>query len=483
MTLSRRTFVAGTLACLPLACRSQTPGPTTPSSAPHPVDEPAVPGQPNDPVSASLARGRELDDRLHAVIEWHAEPRAALPGKLHGLPFVVKDNLDTVDLDTTAGSLALLDARPKADAVVVDRLRNAGAVLVGKANMSEWANFRSGRSQSGWSARGGQCVSPWGESRCPCGSSSGSAVAVAAGYVPFSIGTETDGSILCPASQCGVVGIKPSAGLVSKKGVVPLSSRQDVVGPMAKTVSMAAQVLEVIAEGQLSYALDAQSLGDAKVGIAKGISSSGYHAGAWGLFERACADMRSAGAEVTERDLAWAADRTLGSAEMTALLYEFRKEIGEYLVERGGEQRTLADLIAFNRAHANEELAAFGQETFERAEQMVSMEDAAYRDALGRCETVRSALERSLDGLDALIAPTTGPSWVLDEAYGDHFSGGSSTSPAAIAGFPTVTVPMGRVQGLPVGISFIGRPNDEGRLLSIAYAYEQATMHAKCPPL
>lgn len=476
MTLSRRTFVGGTLAWLPFACQSQTPASTIPSTTP-PVDEP------EDRVSASLARGRALDERLHAVIEWHAKPRPALPGELHGLPFVVKDNLDTVDLDTTAGSLALLDRRPSADAVVVDRLRNAGAVLVGKANMSEWANFRSERSQSGWSARGGQCVSPWGQSRCPCGSSSGSAVSVAAGYVPFSIGTETDGSILCPASQCGVVGIKPSAGLVSKQGVVPLSSRQDVVGPMAKTVSMAAQVLGVIAEGQPRYTLDAQALGGAKVGIAKGVSSSGYHAGAWSLFEHACSDMRTAGAEVAERDLAWAADRALGKAEMTALLYEFRREIGEYLVGRGGEQRTLADLIAFNHAHAKQELAGFGQEVFEQAEQMVSMEDVAYLDALRRCETVASALERSLDGLDALIAPTTGPSWVLDAAYGDHFSGGSSTTPAAIAGFPTVTVPMGRVQGLPVGVSFIGRPQDEGRLLSLAYAYEQATMHGQAPAL
>jgi len=280
-----------------------------------------------------------------------------------------------------------------------------------------------------------------------------------------------------------VVGIKPSAGLVSKQGVVPLSSRQDVVGPMATTVSLAAQVLEVIAEGQPRYTLDAQSLGGAKVAIAKGVSASGYHAGARRLFERACDDMRSAGAAVTERDLAWAAERALGKAEMTALLYEFRKEIGEYLVERGGEMRTLADLIAFNRAHANEELAGFGQEIFERAEQMASMEDAAYQEALRRCESVESALARSLDGLDALIAPTTGPSWVLDPAYGDHFSGGSSTTPAAIAGFPTVTVPMGRVQGLPVGVSFIGRPREEGRLLSLAYAYEQATNHGQPPSL
>ncbi len=481
MTLSRRGFVGGTLAWIPVGCGPRAAGPKVPSSATSPLAE--LRHDSGDLVSGALARGRALDDRFRAVIEWQAEPKAAQAGKLRGLPFVVKDNLDTVDLDTTAGSLALLDRRPAADAVVVERLQQAGAVLVGKANMSEWANFRSERSQSGWSARGGQCVSPWGQSRCPCGSSSGSAVAVAARYVPFSIGTETNGSILCPASQCGVVGIKPSRGLVSGQGVVPLSSRQDVVGPMASTVELAAQVLEVIAEGQPTYALDADALGGARVGVAMGISSSGFHAGAWHLFERACADMRSAGAEVGERDLSWAADRGLGKAEMTALLYEFRREIGEYLVARGGESKTLADLIAFNRAHADREMARFGQEIFEQAEQMVSMEDVAYRDALSRCETVASALERSLDGLDALIAPTTGPSWVLDEAYGDHFSGGSSTSPAAIAGFSSITVPMGRVQGLPVGVSFIGRPNDEGRLLSLAYAYEQATLHGQAPPL
>lgn len=460
--------MGGALAWVPLACRSQ--GLSTPSNATE-----------DDPIAQVVARGRALDEELHAVIEWHAAPEAPRAGPLHGVPYVVKDNLDTRDLDTTAGSLALLDRRPDRDAVVVQRLRDAGAVLVGKANMSEWANFRSTRSQSGWSARGGQCVSPWGEGRCPCGSSSGSAVAVAAGYVPFAIGSETDGSILCPASQNGVVGIKPSAGLVSNEGVVPLSSRQDVLGPMATTVAQAAAVLEIIAEGGPRYPLDAGALGGAKLGIAQGISSSPFHPGAQQLFERAVADLRTAGAEVSDRDLAWATDPGLGRAEMTALLYEFNHEIAVYLEARGGELRTLSDLVAFNRAHAKEELALFGQELFERAEPLVSLEDTAYRDALAVCRGAAPSLEASLEGLDALIAPTTGPSWVLDPAYGDHFSGGSSTSPAAIAGFPTVTVPMGRVMGLPVGISFIGRAREEGRLLGLAHAYEQATRHWQAP--
>ena len=483
-------FIGGALACLPAGCRpGSTEGPAdTPQDAPP--TPPAVGGSlaelrasSDDLATRSLARGAALDEDLRAVIEWVPQPAAPQDGPLRGIPFLAKDNIDTAMLDTTAGSLALRDVRPSRDAEVVQRLTNAGAVLVGKANMSEWANFRSTRSQSGWSARGGQCVSPWGVARCPCGSSSGSAVAVAAGYVPFALGTETDGSILCPASQNGIVGIKPTAGLVSNVGVIPLSARQDVVGPMALTVEMAAAALEVLADGQPRYPLDAASLGGAKLGIARGISSSAFHPGSTRLFEQAVADMRSAGSEIVERDLSWARAPDSGAAEMTALLYEFHRDIGIYLTARGGEQQTLADLIAFNHAHAEQELAAFGQELFERAEQTASIEDAAYKDALARCESVGPNLDRALEGLDALIAPTTGPSWVLDPAYGDHFGGGSSTAPAAIAGLPTVTVPMGRVDGLPVGVSFIGRRNDERRILKLAYAYEQATGHGRLAEL
>ncbi len=490
MTLSRRGFVGGSLAWLPLACRVPNPGSTPPQTAtaagPPQAFEPWRSFEElqltEDLVSKSVARAQALDGRLHAVIEWHTEPDMSVKGRLQGLPFVAKDNIDTHDLDTSAGSLALLDRRPRRDAVVIERLREAGAVLVGKANLSEWANFRSTRSQSGWSARGGQCVSPWGESRCPCGSSSGTAVAVAAGYVPFALGSETNGSILCPASQCGVVGIKPSAGLVPGGGVVPLSSRQDVVGPMAISVAAAAAVLEVIADGQPEYPLDAAALDGAKLGIARGISSRGFHAGAAQLFERAVQDLRQAGAEAADRDLGWATDRALSAAEFTALLYEFHHDIDGYLQARGGNQQSLADMVAFNRANAERELAVFGQEIFEQAAGTGSLEEPAYTEALARCEGVAGQLSRSMEGLDALIAPTTGPSWVLDPVYGDHFSGGSSTSPAAIAGFPTVTVPMGRVMGLPVGLSFIGRKNDEGRILKLAYAYEQATRHWT-PPL
>lgn len=493
MKVSRRTFIGGALAWAPLACRTERNA-EAPSQSRGDAGAPALPPAVTDSVAAlrsssgdlsaqSLARGAALDGRLRSVIEWEREPAAGSQGPLRGIPYVAKDNIDTTGLDTTAGSLALLDVRPSRDADVITRLRSAGAVLVGKANMSEWANFRSTRSQSGWSARGGQCVSPWGLSRCPCGSSSGSAVAVAAGYVPFALGTETDGSILCPASQNGVVGIKPTAGLVSNAGVIPLSARQDVVGPMATSVELAAAVLEVLAQGQPRYPLDAASLGGSKLGIARGISSSPFHPGASRLFAQAIVDVRGAGSEVVERDLSWATAPGIGGAELTALLYEFHRDIGAYLTARGGEQRTLSDLIAFNRAHPDQELGAFGQELFERAEQTASVDDAAYQEALARCESVGPNLERALEGLDALIAPTTGPSWVLDPVYGDHFSGGSSTAPAAIAGFPTVTVPMGRVDGLPVGVSFIGRRNDEGRLLRLAYAYEQATGHGRQAPL
>ena len=467
-------------------------------------------------TDACLARIDALDRQgptLRSVIEVNPEARAAAdaldgaraaggrPGPLHGVPILLKDNVGTADrMTTTAGSLALRGSIPSADASVARRLREAGAVLVGKANLSEWANFRSTRSSSGWSARGGQCRNPYALDRNPCGSSSGSAAAVAASLVPAAIGTETDGSIVCPASANGIVGIKPTVGLVSRTGIIPIAHSQDTAGPMARTVRDAAVLLGVLAgpdprdpatagsevHGRRDYTpyLDADGLAGARIGVARGLA--GFHEQVDRLLGRAIDAMRARGAEIVDPVALSHTRGALALAEREVLLYEFKADLNAYLAALGPDApvRSLAELILFNRRQASEEMPYFGQERFEEAEARGPLSEPGYRNArraarrLSREDGIDRAMEAH--GLDAIVAPTGGPAWVTDLVNGDHF-GGSSSAYAAVAGYPNITVPAGYVFGLPVGVSFFGRAWSEPTLIRIAYGFEQATLHRRPP--
>ena len=421
-------------------------------------------------------------------------------GPLHGIPIVIKDNIDTGDrMVTTAGSLALDGAPAPKDAFVVGRLRAAGAVILGKTNLSEWANFRSTRSTSGWSARGGQTRNPYVLDRNPCGSSSGSGVAPSANLAAAAVGTETDGSIVCPASASGVVGIKPTVGLVSRTGIVPISATQDTAGPMARTVADAAVLLAAMtgvdatdpatarSKGRgADYvaALDPGALKGARIGVPRK-QYFGYSAGADALVEDAIKVLKAQGATIVDpADIPTAGQ--LDDCEFEVLLFEFKAGLNSYLASRGATSkvRSLAELIAFNTREREREMPYFGQEILEMAEKKGSLTSAAYRAALARCRT-RSRTQ-GIDAvmtrlkLDALIAPTGSPAWPIDLVNGDHFLGASS-SPAAVAGYPNITVPAGGVHGLPVGISFFGRRWSEAKLIGYAYAYEQVTRHRKPP--
>jgi amidase len=439
-------------------------------------------------------------DALATADALDAERRAKGPrGALHGIPILLKDNVDTADrMATTAGSLALEGKAPPQDAHVTKRLREAGAVILGKANLSEWANFRSTRSVSGWSARGGQCRNPYALDRNPCGSSAGSGAAVSANLTALAVGTETDGSIVCPATTCGVVGIKPTVGLVSRAGIVPISHTQDTAGPMARTVADAAALLTALAgadprdpatagaaERATDYTkhLDADGLRNARIGVARNMA--GFHPDTDRRFEEALAELKRRGATLVDP-----ADvpnvKELGDPEYEVLLYEFKADLEAYLAARGEQApvRTLADLIAFNEKNRDREMPFFGQEIFVKAQEKGGLATPAYREALDKCH--RLARQEGLDALfdkhtlDALVAPTGAPAWVIDPVSGDHFVGGNST-PAAVAGYPTVSVPMGFVFGLPVGLSFIGRAWSEPALVRLAHAFEQATRHRRPP--
>lgn len=424
------------------------------------------------------------------------ERRATGPrGPLHGIPIVVKDNLDTGDaMTTTAGSLALDGHRAHRDAFVVARLRAAGAVLLGKANLSEWANFRSTRSASGWSSRGGQVRNPYALDRNPCGSSSGSAVAVAAGLAAAAVGTETDGSIVCPAAINGVVGLKPTVGLVSRSGIVPISASQDTAGPMARTVADAALLLTAMAgadpldpvtqlarPGGWDRALR-HDLRGVRLGVVR--ACFGKHEGADGVVEGALDVLRRLGAEVVD-----GVDLDVGPQlrehELTVLLFEFKAGIAAYLDEHpAAPVRSLEDIIAFNERHADRVMPYFRQELLERARGVGDLDDPRYLEARAACR--RLARDEGIDAalrehrLDALIAPTTGPAWVIDAIAGDRFLGGCSSA-AAIAGYPHLTVPAGFVHGLPIGLSFFGGAYQDAALLGIGHAFEQAA-DARRPP-
>ncbi len=460
-----------------------------------------------------LERIEALDSKLASVLEVNPDAQAIaraldqersagrVRGPLHGMPILLKDNIDTADrMTTTAGSLALEGSVPQRDSTVARALREAGAVLLGKANLSEWANFRARPSSSGWSGRGGQCRNPYALDRSPCGSSSGSGVAAAASLCAAAIGTETDGSIVCPSSHCGLVGIKPTVGLVSRAGIIPIAHSQDTAGPMARTVADAAVVLSALTAADprdpatlgrsgpvhpdYTAFLDAGALRGKRLGIARKLL--GFHAGVDRLMEEAIAALRDAGAVIVDPIALEAPGEELGKSEQEVLLYEFKTDIAAYLATLGpgARVRTLDDLIRFNEENREREMPWFGQERFVASAAKGPLTDPAYVNALetsrrlARGEGIDAALRR--DRLDAIVAPTGGPAWTIDLVNGDHFAGGSSTH-AAVAGYPNVTVPAGMVQGLPVGISFFAGAFAEGELISIAYAYEQATLHRRAP--
>ena len=424
-------------------------------------------------------------------------------GPMHGIPVLLKDNIDTGDqMLTTAGSLALIGAPAAGDATVAERLRRAGAVLLGKTNLSEWANMRSLHAASGWSARGGQTLNPYALDHSPCGSSSGSAVAVAANLCAVALGTETDGSVVCPAAATGIVGLKPTVGLTSRAGVIPLAHSQDTVGVLARTVADAVTVLNVLvgvdprdpatqaSAGRIpeSYAqfLDANGLRNARIGIPRQVFF-GQSAESDAIVEDAIEALRAAGATIIDpADVPTATTLANDASEFTVLLYEFKADLNSYLATRSGiGVATLADLIAFNNTHADTELARFGQEIFLLANPLGSLGTPAYLNALGKSQ--RLARTEGIDAvmdqyqLDALVAPTGPPPWIIDYATGDPFVPYPLHSVAARAGYPVITVPAGFVGGLPVGVSFVGRAFNEPTLIRLAYAFEQAT-HARRVP-
>ncbi len=450
-------------------------------------------------VRAALARIARLDPQLHSVLAidpsaidqaraYDSSGRSV--GLVAGQPVLIKDNIELAGpLPTTAGSLALAGNITNRDAPLVARLRAAGAVIVGKTNLSEWANIRSNNSISGWSAVGGQVRNPYALDRNPCGSSSGSGAAVAAGLVRLAIGTETDGSITCPAAINGIVGMKPTVGLVSRTRIVPISHSQDTAGPMTASVREAAALLGAIAgrdpadpataeadRHKADYAarLNADSLKGKRIGVMRFASGFGTDA----AFATALAVLRERGATLVE--IKKFDDRAIGRNELPVLLTELKADLAKYLQSSPAplRVRTLADAIAFNSAHLSDEMALFGQETFEQAQKTKGLADPAYKKA--RAISFQAAGPNGIDALlksnrvVALVGPTMPPAWKIDAVNGDQISGGGAGSLAAVAGYPHLTVPMGLVKGLPVGLSFIGPKWSEQLLLNLGYAYEQA---------
>ena len=441
-------------------------------------------------------------DALEIADELDAERQANGPrGPLHGIPVALKDNLDTHDrMTTTAGSLALEGSIPPQDSFVAERLRAAGAILLGKLNMSEWAYFRGERATSGWSARGGQCKNPYALDRNPCGSSSGSGTAASANLCALTVGTETGGSIMCPSSSNGIVGIKPTVGLWSRSGIIPISHSQDTAGPMTRTVRDAAILLggavgvdprdeaTSSSEGNFhtDYAqfCDPAGLEGARIGVAR--SFTGFDPRVTALFDDAIQAMRDAGAVIVDPanlpEAAW-------NDELPLLLleYEFKADLNAYLATLGEDApvRTLAEIIEFNEANAELEMPHFGQERMIASEARGPLTDEAYLNAKRTIQ--RANREDGIDALmnehqlDAIVAPTRDLPWVTDHIKGDRLDGGSSAGPAAIAGYPDISVPMGFVSGLPAGVSFFGRAWSEPVLIRIAYAYEQATQARRAP--
>jgi amidase len=438
-------------------------------------------------------------DALKIAMELDAERKAGRAlGPLHGIPVILKDNIDSRDpMPTTAGATVLRDSYVQKDSRVAEKLRAAGAVILGKANMSEWANFRANLSSSGWSGVGGQTRNPYVLDRNPCGSSSGSGVAVAANLCTLAIGTETNGSIVCPANNNGIVGLKPTVGLVSRNGIIPISFTQDTAGPMARTVEDAAICLGVLAgfdeadsktpaaadHAQADYAkfLNADGLNGKRIGLLKG--SAGYHHKVAALLERAAAFLKSRGATVIEVE--GPKEGPIEDDSFQVMLYEFKDGLNKYFagLSRPAPVKNLLELIEFNKQDPVE-LRYFDQALLEMAQEKGDLEAAEYKRALqamlqaSRTDGIDKLMNDNR--LDALMAPTGAPAWKTDLIDGDHFLG-SSSSLAAIAGYPAITVPMGFVDELPVGVSFFGRAWSEPVLVEIAYAYEQGTKHRRAP--
>ncbi|MCE7061000.1 amidase [Dyadobacter sp. CY343] len=417
-------------------------------------------------------------------------------GNMHGIPVLIKDNINTADkMQTTAGSLALEGNIAAADAFIVKRLRDAGAVILGKTNLSEWANFRSSRSSSGWSSRGGQTKNPYVIDRSPCGSSSGSGVAVSANLCAVAVGTETNGSIACPSSMNGVVGIKPTVGLVSRSGIIPISKTQDTAGPIGRTVSDAAALLGALAgvdpndpgrhtsetafPADYTKFLSADGLKGKRVGVEKTFLDK--HEGVDNLISKALAHLRSQGAVIVEVDFMETQD--VDGAESTLLQFEFKDGINKYLAGSNAKVKSLEALIAFNKTNEAEVMPFFKQELFESSQAKGDLNSKEYKAALEKINKVAGLLEKEFEknNLDALCGPATGAAWCIDPVNGDFWTGYGSYGPAAISGFPSITVPMGNLNDLPVGLSFLGKPFSEPELIGIAYAYEQVSKHRVAP--
>ena len=536
-----RSLLAGVAVTLPLACTTGAGSANAAAGSAAPPDgTPTVaPGVPavDDLFELTVAAARDrmeqgtltshsltqryltridsMDKRgpaVNAVIELNpdalaiadamdAERKAGkVRGPLHGIPVLIKDNIDTADrMRTSAGSLALASSTPLQDAFIVERLRAAGAVLLGKTNLSEWANFRSSRSSSGWSGRGGQTRNPYALDRNPCGSSSGTGAALASDFATIGIGTETDGSILCPAALNGLVGVKPTVGLWSRTGIIPISASQDTAGPMTRTVADAAALLTALvgldprdgatkrdtppADTDYTTSLDPAGLKGARIGVARNLA--GFHPDVDKALDDAVAALKAAGATIVDpADLAGVG--TFGDAESEVLHYEFKDGLNKYFASLGANTpiTSLAELIAFNEKEAAREMPWFGQETLIKSEKKGPLTEPAYLAARAKC--IRLARAEGIDAtiakhsLDAIVFPSNAPAWLTDHLNGDHFTGGD-TSFAAVAGYPAVTVPMGLVHQLPVGITFTGRAWSEATLLKYAYAFEQQTKARRGP--
>ena len=463
-------------------------------------------------VALYLDRIIDIDQQgpgLHAILEINPDvlaiadsldaERAAkkVRGPLHGIPILLKDNIDTGDkMHTTAGSLALADHIASRDAFVVHQLRKAGAIILGKTNLSEWANFRSSRSVSGWSSRGGQTKNPYLLDRSPCGSSSGSGVAVSADLCVIAVGTETDGSIACPASMNGIVGIKPTVGLVSRTGIIPISKSQDTAGPFGKTVRDAAILLGAMTgidpmdpvtlsskeKSKTDYTvyLDPDGLKGKRIGVEKSLLHG--HEVVDALLQKALDQMKAQGATIVEVDF-MPEYSNLGNDEFTMMKYEFKDGLNQYLSNSGSKMKSLEDVIRFNKEHESTVMPFFKQETLDSAQVKGGLDSKEYTTAVNHLASGHTYIDKLLrdQSLDALCGPATGPAWCIDPITGDHWTGYGAYGIAAVTGYPSITVPMGMVNELPVGISFFSKAYDEPGLLAIAYAYEQASKNRMAP--
>ena len=460
-----------------------------------------------------LTRISEIDQGRHdlkSVIEVNPEAlmlaeqmdkerkQGKLRGPLHGIPILIKDNIDTADkMHTTAGSIALADHIAGKDAFVVTQLRKAGALIMGKTNLSEWANFRSTRSSSGWSSRGGQTRNPYIINRSPCGSSSGSAVAVSANLCAAAVGTETDGSVIAPASFCGVVGIKPTVGLVSRSGIIPISATQDTAGPMTRTVADAAILLNAmvgvdpadavtanakdkIAKDYTSF-LDKNALKGKRIGVEQSFLR-GRQEEVVALYQKTIDRLKELGATIVPVELVKETD-PLGEAEFQVLLYEFKDGLNKYLsgVKKG--VKSMSELIEFNKKNADKAMPYFKQELVEMSNAKGDLKSSEYLQAVAKSTSARAIIDKTLQAnqLDAIVGTSYGPAHCIDWVNGDDYPGFYFCPPAAMAGYPHITVPMGDIHGLPVGLSFIASKYEEGKIIGLAYAFEQATKHRKVP--